>query len=231
MPHPARPDGHHAAVEIELQYLYRSTDPLLVPAELAGFALGGSMSFEIVDAYFDTADLALRRAGSSLRIRRQTNLPAPVLTWKGPATRRPDGAKEREEVEIPLDHVPADGRDVAAQLERFRLWDGVSAMTSVTPDVALEGIGELRNRRSAHLYVQGLHQLELTWDRLTYPVGKPEVRLEVEVKRRGAAGHLAAVDAELRSLYGKRLAPTPYGKSHELARRLYPEAFQPPAGA
>ncbi len=212
-------------VEIELQYLYRSGDPLLVPAELAGFALAGSSSFEIVDAYFDTAELALRRAGSSLRIRRQTSLPAPVLTWKGPSTRRPDSAKERDEIEIPLDHVPLDGRDVAAQLERFRLWEQVSATTQVTADTPLEGIGELRNRRSAHLYVQGLHQLELTWDRLTYPVGAPEVRLEVEVKRRGAAGHLAAVDRELRALYGKKLDSAPYGKSHELARRLYPEAF------
>ncbi|CAA9543847.1 MAG: hypothetical protein AVDCRST_MAG79-2096 [uncultured Thermoleophilia bacterium] len=217
-------------VEIELQYLYRSSEPLLVPAELAGFALAGSTSFEIVDAYFDTAELGLRRAGSSLRIRRQTSLPAPVLTWKGPSARRPDGAKEREEVEIPLDHVPPDGRDVAAQLERFRLWEGVTATTGVTPDTPLEGIGELRNRRSAHLYVQGLHQLELTWDRLTYPVGKPEVRLEVEVKRRGASRHLAAVDRELRALYGKKLAPTPYGKSHELARRLYPEAFATATG-
>ncbi len=212
-------------VEIELQYLYRSSDPLLVPAELAGFALAGSSSFEIVDAYFDTAELALRRAGSSLRIRRQTSLPAPVLTWKGPSTRRPDGAKERDEVEIPLDHVPVDGSGVASQLERFRLWEQVTAATAITPATPLEGIGELRNRRSAHLFVQGLHQLELTWDRLTYPAGDPEVRLEVEVKRQGAARFLAAVDAELRALYGKKLAPTPYGKSHELARRLYPEAF------
>jgi uncharacterized protein YjbK len=184
--------------------------------------LAGSTSFEIVDAYFDTADLALRRAGSSLRIRRQTNLPAPVLTWKGPATRRPDGAKEREEVEIPLDHVPADGRDVAAQLERFRLWDGVSAMTAVTPDVALEGIGELRNRRSAHLYVQGLHQLELTWDRLTYPVGKPEVRLEVEVKRRwcGRAPRRRRRRAAIPVRQAAR--PDAVRQVHELARRLYP---------
>ena len=36
-------------MEIELQYLYRSTDAMMVPAELAGFALAESLSFEIVD--------------------------------------------------------------------------------------------------------------------------------------------------------------------------------------
>jgi inorganic triphosphatase YgiF len=210
-------------VEIELQYLYRSADKMMVPAELAGFALAGSLQFEIVDAFWDTHEFALRRAGCSLRVRRQSNLPHPVLTWKGPSERRDDGARQREEVEVPIDRVPTGGADLVEILQRYSLWELVSTPAGIGLDVELECIGELRNRRSSHLYVQGLHQLELTWDRVAYPVGEPEVRMEVEAKRQRAARFIAAVDAELRQLYGKRLAPAPHGKAKELCRRLYPD--------
>jgi len=213
-------------VEIELQYLYRSPDKMMVPAELAGFALAESLQFEIVDAFWDTPDFALRRAGCSLRVRRQSNLPHPVLTWKGPSERRDDGARQREEVEVPIDRVPVDGSDLLEILRRYSLWQLVSAPAEIDLEVALECIGELRNRRSSHLYVQGLHQLELTWDRVAYPVGEPEVRMEVEAKRQRAARFIAAVDLELRKLYGKRLVTAPHGKAKELCRRLYPEVFR-----
>ena len=66
------------AVEIELQYLYLGSAPPLVPTELAGFTLAESQSFAILDTYFDTDALELRRAGCSLRVRQAHNLPAPV---------------------------------------------------------------------------------------------------------------------------------------------------------
>ena len=48
------------SVEIELQYLYTGDEPLMVPAELANFALAGSAIFDIRDTFFDTGDLELR---------------------------------------------------------------------------------------------------------------------------------------------------------------------------
>ena len=74
--------------------------------------------------------------------------------------------------------------------------------------------------------MQGLHRLELAWDRITYPVGEPEARLEVEAKRQRAARFLADVHAELLKLYGKKLVPAPHGKAKEMCRRLYPEMFR-----
>jgi len=212
-------------VEIELQYLYRSSDPIVVPAELAGFALAESLSFEIIDRFFDTDSLEVRHSGCSLRVRRQSNLPHPLLTWKGPSERRADGARQREEVEVPIDHVPTDGAEIVDVLRRYSLWDVVRDTAGMTDEAALEPIGELKNRRSSHLYVQGMHRLELTWDRLTFPVGEPQVRLEVETKRSGSSRFIAAVDADLRRLFGKRLARAEHGKAKELCVRLYPEAF------
>jgi len=213
-------------VEIELQYLYRSPDTMMVPAELAGFALAESLTFEIVDSFWDTHELALRQAGCSLRVRRQSNLPHPILTWKGPSERREDGARQREEVEVPIDHVPSDGTDLLAALRRYSLWELVAPPAALPDDVELENIGELKNRRSSHLFVQGLHRLELAWDRISYPVGEPERRLEVEAKRQRAARFMAAVDAELRGIYGKSLTPAPHGKAKEMCLRLYPELLR-----
>ena len=112
-------------MEIELQYLYRGDQPAMIPVELADFVLGDSEAYSVLDTYHDTDRLALRRAGCSLRIRSQGNLPRPLLTWKGPATRRPDGSKSREELQVALDHVPRDGTEVAAVLHRLDLWERV----------------------------------------------------------------------------------------------------------
>ena len=73
--------------------------------------------------------------------------------------------------------------------------------------------------------MQGLHRLELAWDRITYPVGEPEARLEVEAKRQRAARFLAEVHASCCKLYGKKLVPAPHGKAKEMCRRLYPDMF------
>src|SRR3954447_22389429 len=151
-----RPCANTSGVEIELQYLYKSADAMMVPAELAGFALAESLSFEIVDSFWDTHDLELRRGGCSLRIRRQSNLPHPLLTWKGPSEWREDGARQREEVEVPIDHVPADAAEVVHLLRRYSLWDVVRDAAGGADDAELEPIGELKNRRSSHLYVQGM---------------------------------------------------------------------------
>ena len=210
-------------MEIELQYLYRSDRPAMIPVELCDFVLGESLLYAVWDRYHDTDRLALRRAGCSLRIRSQGNLPHPLLTWKGPATRRPDGSKSRDELQVPLDHVPRDGAEVRALLLRLGLWERVCARAGMAQRAEVHEIGQLRNRRSAHHYRQGMHRLELTWDSLQFPVGEPQTRIEVEVKSTAAARFLGGVDAELRALYGRALARAPHGKTKELCLRLYPE--------
>ena len=209
-------------VESELQFMYRGEGPPLVPVELAKLTLAGSERTQLVDTYYDTDDLRLRRAGCTLRIRQAVNRTRPRLTWKGSAVRR-RGAKEREETEVPLEHLPRDGAELAEKLVELGLWDLVRKAMKRRKGGRLESIGEVRNDRSTHSYVRGLHRLELTWDRLDYPVGPPETRLEVEVKSRPARRFLKAVQAELDAIYGGALVSPPRGKVKELCDRLYPD--------
>src|SRR4051794_4163394 len=99
----------------------------MIPVALSDFVLGDSQVYAVLDTYPDTDRLALRRAGCSLRIRSQGNLPHPLLTWKGPATRHADGSKSRDELQVAIDHVPRDGTEGKALLERLDLWDRVCA--------------------------------------------------------------------------------------------------------
>jgi len=210
-------------MEIELQYLYTGDEPLMVPAELATFSLAGSAIFDIRDTFFDTGDLDLRRAGCSLRIRRQSNLPTPFITWKGPSTRRSDRAREREEIEFPVDHIPADGREMLAMLDAAGLREKLTTVVATDPKLAM--IGELENRRSTHDYVQGLHHVELCWDRLRFPLGPPQIRLELETKNDSAGRYISDFDRELRERFNGDLTDAEYGKAKELCVRLYPELF------
>ncbi|MBM3680715.1 MAG: CYTH domain-containing protein [Actinobacteria bacterium] len=210
-------------MEIELQYLYTGDEPLVVPAELGSFTLATSELFDIRDTFFDTPALDLRTAGCSLRIRRQSNAPTPFFTWKGPSVRRSDHAREREEIEFPVDHIPTDGAEMAEMLHAAKLHKKVKGALGDLPELAV--IGELENRRSSHDYIQGLHRVELCWDRLRFPLGPPQIRLELETQSSASGRFIAAFDQELRSMFGKRLVEAEHGKAKELCVRLYPELF------
>ena len=210
-------------MEIELQYLYTGEEPLIVPVELAGFSLAGSAVFDIRDSFYDTVDLDLRLAGCSLRIRRQSNLPSPILTWKGPSTRRADRARQREEIEAPVAHIPTSGAEVVEMLKAVSLHDKVAAAVDKTPVLAL--IGELQNRRSTHEYVQGLHRVEMCWDRLNFPLGPPQIRLELETQSTASGRFISSFDEGLRRVFGDTIGDADYGKAKELCVRLYPEIF------
>jgi adenylate cyclase class IV len=212
-----------AAGEIELQYLFAGDEQPVVPVELADLILAGSESIELVDTYYDTAELQLRRAGCTLRVRVVENDPRPVLTWKGPSERQPTGAKQRREVELPLGGPVGGGPELIEILRRYKLWREMAKAVGLPEDAELREIGKLRNRRSAHTYVRGLHRLELTWDRLQYPTGPGESRLEVEVKSDVARRYLKEVAAELQAVFGSALTKPPRGKVKELCARLYPD--------
>ena len=71
-------------MEVELQFVYRGRGPLLVPIRLADLELDGSSAEVLLDMYFDTESLELRRAGCSLRVRSSDAEARPRLTFKGP---------------------------------------------------------------------------------------------------------------------------------------------------
>jgi hypothetical protein len=161
-----------------------------------------------------------------LRLRQAHDAPQPLVIFKGAARRRRDGAKERQEIEVPIDHLPSGGEEIGETLWEADLLATIAKRVSLNRDVELHEIGRLANSRSSHSYVQGLHRLEATWDRLTYPVGESEVRLEVEAHSRASGRYLERADRELRSLFGDDLAEARQGKSRELCGRLYPDLLE-----
>jgi inorganic triphosphatase YgiF len=211
-----------SAGEIELQYVFDGDDPPVVPVELADLILARSENRDLLDTYYDTADLELRNAGCTLRVRQTEDETPPVLTWKG-SSRRSGRAKERKEVELPLRRPVKDGEELVEVLRHYKLWREVRKAADLSDDAELREIGRLRNRRSAHTYASGLHRLELTWDRLEYPTGPAESRLEVEVKSDATRRYLARVADELEKVYGSALVKPRRGKVKELCIRLYPE--------
>jgi inorganic triphosphatase YgiF len=214
----------YVLMEVELQYIYAATTPPTVPIELAHLTLAGSETVGIVDTYFDTEELTLRRAGCSLRTRIADNYPSPRLTWKGPSKRsRRHNGKKRAETEFPLDSIPETGTELLLVLQRHRLWEQICDSAEIDAEPALHPIGQLRNHRSTHTYVHGLHRLELSWDRLEFPVGPDQIRLELELKSDHTELYLEQADAELRRLFGDDLVPAERGKVRELCDRLYPE--------
>jgi putative Mg2+ transporter-C (MgtC) family protein len=208
----------HAGEEVELQYVYLGDDTAVVPVRLAGALLSRSRSVEIVDVYFDTDELLLRRARCSLRVRQETGR-RPQLIWKGPSEQA-GGAKRRDEREAPIDRVPRSGHDVRMLLHHVELWDTASRSVPGLDGQELRPLGELRNERSVHDYVEGSRRLELVWDRLTYPTGAPETRVEVEAKTHSAVTLLEQVDVELRAHFGQDLVRPRRGKAKELCVRV-----------
>jgi uncharacterized protein YjbK len=214
--------GDEVGVEVELQFLFCGDGPLVVPTRLADLELQRSTSMNIVDTYFDSETLELRRSGCSLRVRQADNEIRPFLTLKGPARKR-TGAKRRYEAEVEIDELPEQIEDMGALLRELGLAEDLRRVAELEEDVTLAQIGALRNRRSGHAYEHGLHRLELTWDELEFPTGPPEIRLEVEAHSRPAERLLARAADELRSLFGDDLIEPSRGKTRELCQRLYPE--------
>jgi hypothetical protein len=71
----------------------------------------------------------------------------------------------------------------------------IEEVTGVEFSDGPHAIGELRNRRSRHVYTHGLHRIDLTWDELEFPTGPPQIRLEVEANTKPAERLLGQVTA------------------------------------
>jgi hypothetical protein len=209
-------------VEIELQFVYNGCRPLVVPTTLADLELARSRTGVLLDTYFDTPSLDLRRAGCSLRVRQSEHVVHALLTLKGPS-RRNGGAKRRHETELAIESLPADAEEMCRLLGDMGLDHVVRRLAGLGAGFSPQPIGQLRNRRSQHRYEHGLHSLELTWDELEFPTGAPQIRLEVEARSRLDERLLKQAAAELRELLGDRLVAPERGKTRELCERLYPE--------
>ncbi|MFL5928821.1 MAG: CYTH domain-containing protein [Gaiellaceae bacterium] len=209
-------------MEVELQFLYRGEPPLVVPTRLADLELHRSRTISILDTYFDTASLDLRRNGCSLRVRQAENVVSPLLTLKGPSRKR-TGAKRRYEAEVEIEALPPQIVDMNALLVELDLLEKANALAGLAETARLVPVGALRNRRSEHRYEHGLHRLDLTWDELEYPTGPSEIRLEVEASSEPTERLLDRVATELRAVFGDDLLEPEKGKTRELCERLYPE--------
>jgi uncharacterized protein YjbK len=209
-------------MEIELQFVYRGNGPLVVPISLGDLELRRSRMASILDTYFDTTSLELRRAGCTLRVRQAENVVKPLLTLKGPSRKR-TGAKTRYEAETEIEHLPAEILNMSSLLHDLDLLEKVHALADLEQTPRFVPVGELRNRRSAHRYQHGLNRLDLTWDEIEFPTGPPELRLEVEAHSPTAERLLEQAATELRAVYGDDLAEPERGKTRELCERLYPE--------
>ena len=207
-------------MEMELQFVYLGDRPPLVPTRLADLELTRSRPITLVDTYYDSASLDLRRSGCSLRVRQADDAIRPRLTLKGPSRKR-SGAKRRYEAEVEIDRLPGEISDMPALLGEVELLGELERLAELRA-VELKPIGALRNRRSHHRYEHGLHRLDLTWDELEYPTGSPETRLEVEARSKPAERLLDQAGAELTELFDDQLASPKRGKTRELCERLYP---------
>lgn len=209
-------------MEVELQFVYHGRRPLVVPTCLADLELRRSVARTLLDTYFDTEALDLRRAGCSLRVRQADDRLRPCLTFKGPSRKRA-GAKRRHESEIKIQSLPTVNDELVGVLRDNGLETVVRKFAAFEFDSELQPIGQLRNRRSEHRYAHGLHHLELTWDELEFPTGEPQIRLEIEACSESAERLLQKAEAEVIDLFGDALSPPELGKTRELCERLYPE--------
>jgi uncharacterized protein YjbK len=209
-------------MEVELQFVYDGDAPLVVPIRLCDLGLHSSRTRSLLDTYYDTETLALRRSGCSLRVRQAENVVRPVLTVKGPSRKRSQ-TKQRYELEVEVEQLPPEIEDMASLLDELKLMSEVRRLSGLKNGAALVPIGSLRNRRSEHRYRHGLHRLHLTWDELEYPTGPPELRLEVEAASPHAERLLEQAADELRALLGDTLRAPRRGKTRELCSRLYPD--------
>jgi uncharacterized protein YjbK len=209
-------------MEVELQFLFCGSGPLVVPTRLGDLELRRSRAISILDTYYDTRSLELRQRGCAVRIRQAENVVKPVVTVKGPSTKR-TGAKRRAEHEVEVEQLPDEVDDLRETLRELGLLDELEELAGGVALPELVAIGALRNRRSEHRYEHGLHRLELTWDELEFPTGPPEVRLEVEAASPAAERLLEQAANELRALFGDSLVEPERGKTRELCERLYPD--------
>jgi inorganic triphosphatase YgiF len=184
-------------VEIERQWI--APDDVELPDRIGPFEAGEIEQRSIVDTYLDSADAALREGGGRLRIRVQNG--RRLATFKRSLEGAADGVRRREEVEGPADGDP-------------ELSDAFRAARSLSSE-PLEPVGTLHTDRTAREYRHGSLVVEAVIDRLRYPDGSEETRVEAE----GDEESVEAFARELTQVIAG-IEPAATTKGAELSLRL-----------
>jgi inorganic triphosphatase YgiF len=184
-----------AGLEIERQW--RAHASLRLPASIGPWQAVDHRDELLVDHYYDTADLQLAQQRARLRVRRADT--ADIATLKRHVS-SDDRMRRRIEIEGPCIGDPeASVAFVAARL---------------LTEHPLTLLGRIVTTRTTRVYALGARSVEVARDRVSYPVGRDEWRLEAEGEARDVLeiGHLLE-----RLPLG--LAPVRRGKVQTLLRR------------
>jgi inorganic triphosphatase YgiF len=192
---PQIPVAVTAGLEIERQW--RAHASLRLPQAIGPWRAVDHRDELLVDYYYDTADLQLAVQRARLRVRRAAA--ADIATLKRRVSS--DGRlRRRIEIEGPYDGDPETSvAFVAARL---------------LTQHPLTLLGRIVTARATRVYSLGGRRIEVARDRVSYPVGPDEWRLEAE----GDARDVLEI-GRLLELLPLGLAPVRRGKVQTLLRR------------
>jgi inorganic triphosphatase YgiF len=178
--------------------------------EIAGFPLAFQRVERQTNMYFDTADLRLRNAGMSLRLRQLEGAEG-VYTWKGRSS-VVGGWHAKSELEVSAG--TATGLEGLSDAEILSRVSGVAALDE------LESRFSLKTVRRVY-WLSGIGELAL--DEVKILQGDGDIadefsELELEVKEIVSDAHLERVEAALRAF--PNLEPSQESKSARAARVL-----------
>lgn len=162
-PAPFSPPALSPVAGFEVERQWRAHPSLQLPAAIGAWRAIGDRSERLVDHYYDTADLELDRQRARLRLRSSET--AEVATLKRHVTSSA-GLRRRVEIEGPCDGDP-----------ELSLAFVAARLLTLQPLIEL---GRIVTERTTRVYADGERSVEVVRDRVSYPVGDDEWRLEAE---------------------------------------------------
>jgi inorganic triphosphatase YgiF len=201
------PPTEPTEIEAKLAASRRAFAAIAGADEIGGWRVVQTRTVDLRDAYWDTQDRSLGRAGCTLRVREIDGAPEGELTYKGPAAAPTGATGSSMRVELiaraaagstPRDweRLPA-AAPILAALRRMSV-DG--QLQQLRPDVVL------RNPRREMVLRHDGDEAVLSLDEVTIE-GHPYRRRYVEIElRRGSRAALDAVAAAAAGRFGLRPA-------------------------
>jgi triphosphatase len=178
--------------------------------EIAGFALSFQRVERQTNTYFDTADLRLRNAGMSLRLR-QLEGASGIYTWKGRSSVA-DGWHAKSELEVEAGN--ATGLEGLTDAEILARVSSVASLDKLEPRFRLNTVRRV-------YWLSGIGELALDEVQILHgdgAVADAFSELELEVKEGVSDADLERVEATLRAF--PNLEPSLMSKSARAAQVL-----------